>query len=78
MPVGTYLHLGNLVQLHKYGIEQAKMVYFSRKDQELPIVINSGASYSVTPNLKDSVGPIRECSTKELNGLNAPINAVGE
>jgi hypothetical protein len=59
-------------------MEQAKTVYFSRKDGELPIVIDSGASYSVTPNLQDFIGPIRECSTKELNGLNALINVVGE
>jgi hypothetical protein len=71
-------YLSNLVPPKEYGIEQAKTVYFSRKDRELPIVIDSGASYSVTPNLQDFVGPIRECSTKELNGLNAPINVVGE
>jgi hypothetical protein len=68
----------NLVPPKEYDIEQAKTVYFSRKDGEPPIVINSGASYSVTLNLQDFVGPIRECSTKELNGLNAPINVVGE
>jgi hypothetical protein len=62
----------------EYGIEQAKTVYFSRKDGGLPIVINSGASYSVTPNFQYFVGPIWKCSTKELNGLNAPIHAVGE
>jgi hypothetical protein len=70
--------VSKLVPPKEYGIEQAKTVYFSRKDGELPIVIDSGASYSVTPNLQDFVGPIRECSTKELNGLNAPINVVGE
>jgi hypothetical protein len=70
--------LSNLVPPKEYGIEQAKVVYFSRKDGELPIVIDSGASYSVTPNLQDFVGLICECSTKELNGLNAPINVVGK
>jgi hypothetical protein len=53
-----------LVPSPAYSIEQAKTVYFSRKDGELPIVIDSRASYLVTPNLTDFVGPIRDCSTK--------------
>ena len=53
-------------------------MYFSRKEGELPIVIGSGTSYSVTPNINDFVGPIRPCSTTELNGLNAKITVAGE
>ncbi len=53
-------------------------MYFSRKEGELPIVIGSGTSYSVTPNINDFVGPIRPCSTTELNGLNTKITVAGE
>jgi hypothetical protein len=55
---------------------RVKTVYFSQKEGELPIVINSGASYSVTLNINNFVGPIRPCSTNELNGLNAKIRTV--
>jgi hypothetical protein len=54
-------------------------VYLSRKQDKLPIVIDSGASYSVTPNLQDFVGPIEKCSTNELNSLkNSTIKVVGQ
>jgi hypothetical protein len=52
-------------------------VYLSKKRNELPIVIDSGASYSVTPTLDDFLGPIEPCSTKELNGLNTSIKVIG-
>jgi hypothetical protein len=52
-------------------------IYFSRKDNELPIVIDTGASVSVTPSLDDFLGPIWPCTTKELNGLNSSITVVG-
>jgi hypothetical protein len=52
------------------------MVYISRKQGELPIVIDSGASYSVTPTLEDFMGPIEPCSTSELNGLNVTIKEI--
>jgi hypothetical protein len=31
----------------------------------------------VTPNLENFLGPIRQCTTKELNGLNSSITTVG-
>jgi hypothetical protein len=55
-----------------------KTVYMSRKQDKLPIVIDSGALYSVTPNLADFVGPIEKCSTSELNGLNHTIKVIGQ
>jgi hypothetical protein len=68
-----------LVKSDIYGIEQAKIVYFLKKDGELPIVVDSGASYSITPNFNNSVVLIRECLTKEeLNELNTPMNVVGK
>jgi hypothetical protein len=38
-------------------------VYLSRKQGKLPIVLDSGAAYSVTPNMEDFMGPIELCST---------------
>jgi hypothetical protein len=55
---------------------QQQTIYFSRKDNELPIAIDTGASFSVMPR-KDFLGPIRQCTTKELNGLNSSITVVG-
>ena len=51
-------------------------VYFSRDKKELPIVLDTGASFCITPNVDDFVGPIEPCSTSELNGLNAKITVV--
>jgi hypothetical protein len=53
-------------------------VYFSRDKRELPIVLDTGASFCITPNVDDFVGPIESCSTSELNGLNAKIAVVGQ
>jgi hypothetical protein len=52
-------------------------VYFSRQEGELPIILDSGASHLVTPNHSDFLGPIRPCTTKELNGLNSSIQVIG-
>jgi hypothetical protein len=53
-------------------------LYLSRKDNDLPIVINSGASFSVSLTISDFAGAIRPCRTTHLNGLKGKINAVGE
>jgi hypothetical protein len=53
-------------------------LYLSRKDNDLPIVIDSGASFSVSPTISDFVGAIRPCRTTHLNGLKGKINVVGE
>jgi hypothetical protein len=62
---------------YQSNAEAKPTVYISQKRHELPIVIDSGASYSVTPTLADFIGPIEPCSTKELNGLNASIKVIG-
>jgi hypothetical protein len=55
-----------------------RTVYFSRQEGELPIVLDSGASYSVTPSLDNFLDPTRRpCATKERNGLNSLIKVVG-
>jgi hypothetical protein len=70
-------YLSNLVQPNEYGIEQAKTVYFLRKEGELPIVIDSGASYSVTPNLKDFIGPIHKMLDKRASRTKHPNQCYG-
>jgi hypothetical protein len=70
-------YLSNLVQPNEYGIEQAKTVYFLRKEGELPIVIDSRASYSVTPNLKDFIGPIRKMLDKRASRTRHPNQCCG-
>jgi hypothetical protein len=70
--------LANRDQYAMSSKDRVKTVYFSRKEGELPIVIDSGASFSVTPNIHDFVGPIRPCSRSELNGLNTKISVIGE
>jgi hypothetical protein len=54
-----------------------KTLYFSQKG-ELPIVIDSGTSFPVTPNINNLVGPIRPSSTSDFNGLNATITVISE
>jgi hypothetical protein len=54
------------------------ILYLSRKDNDLPIVINSGASLSVSLTISDFVSAIRPCCTTHLNGLKGKINVVGE
>jgi hypothetical protein len=44
-------------------------VYQARNNPELPIVIDSGASVSVTPHTRDFRGPLQTYPTKSLDGL---------
>jgi hypothetical protein len=53
-------------------------LYLSCKDNDLPIVIDSGASFLVSPTISDFVGAIQPCYTTHLNGLKGKINVVGE
>jgi hypothetical protein len=52
-------------------------LYISWKHNELPIVIDSRASYLVKPTLNSFIGPIKPCSTTKLNRLNATIKVIG-
>lgn len=47
---------------------------------DLPIVIDTGASFSLTPNLEDFVTKPIACGTKSLNGLSSktPVLGVGQ
>jgi hypothetical protein len=52
-------------------------VYQSRNHPELPIVIDAGASVSVTRHIRDFRGPFQKCPTKSLDGLSFKKNALG-
>ena len=53
-------------------------IYWSKHADEPPIVIDTGASVSLTPQPEDFVGPIRPPSLKSLQGLKGSVNIVGE
>ena len=55
-------------------------VYMSREDpSQIPVVIDTGASFSLTPVLKDFVGAIEASDVTSLNGLQGqtPVKGVG-
>ena len=45
---------------------------------EVPVVIDTGASFSLTPFREDFVGPMEETNTDNLQGLNAQAEVKGE
>jgi hypothetical protein len=55
-----------------------RTVYHSQNQQELPIVIDSGPSVSVTPNVADFVGLIKPYAVSGLKGINSEAKVVGE
>ena len=71
---------GNLPSEITDMLTQRMMVYLSDKgDDLLPIVIDSGASISLTANYNDFVGPIRPATITELKGLahTTKVHGVG-
>ena len=71
----------NLSHVHDLGSQaveafETRSVYFS-KNEELPIVIDTGASLSLTPTLSDFIGDIKPCKLKELTGLSTKTSVVG-
>jgi hypothetical protein len=51
------------------AVSATASVYFSHKDDCVPIVIDTGASVSVTPVLTDFLRPLRLFATANLKGL---------
>ncbi len=45
-------------QTYQIEYNQKPTVYFSRDKKKLPIVLNTGASFCITPNVDNFVGPI--------------------
>ena len=61
---------GNLPRSASTALSQRMMVYLSDQgDDLLPIIIDSGASISLTANYNDFVGPICPATITELQGL---------
>jgi len=51
-------------------------VYFSNRD-DLPIMIDTGGSKSVTPDKNDFIGDIRMADVNDLQGLSALMAVIG-
>jgi hypothetical protein len=60
------------------AVSTTASVYCSHKEDRVPIVIDTGASVSVTPVLTDSIGPLRPCATANLKGLSGSTEVIGE
>ena len=71
----------NLPRSEFTALSQRMTVYLSNQgDDLLPIVIDSGASISLTANYNDFVGPIRPATITELQGLShtTKVHGVGQ
>jgi hypothetical protein len=53
-------------------------VHCSQKENCYPIVIDTGALVSVTPILKDFIGPFHPCANANLQGLSGKTEVIGE
>jgi hypothetical protein len=60
------------------AVSATASVYCSHKEDCVPIVIDTGASVSVTPVLADFIGPLRPCVTANLKGLSGSTEVIGE
>jgi hypothetical protein len=57
-------------------LTRTRSVYFSTMD-DLPIVIDTGGSFSVTPNREDFEGDLRPANIDDLQGLAGPAVVAG-
>jgi hypothetical protein len=58
-------------------VSSTASVYQARNNPEFPIVVDSGASVSVTPHIRDFRGPLQKCPTKSLDGLSSKTEVLG-
>jgi hypothetical protein len=59
-------------------LSQQMSVYLSSNgDDILPIVIDTGATISLTPNINDFLGPIRPSTIPDLTGLDGTTHVHG-
>jgi hypothetical protein len=54
-----------------------RSIDFSNRPDDLPIVIDTGASTSLTPNIADFVGELQLSKTTEITGLNSTSTIKG-
>ena len=59
------------------SLTRRRQVYFSHTPDDLPIVIDSGASLTLTPNRSDFIGKLRVPKITELKGLNSNVKVTG-
>jgi hypothetical protein len=67
-------------QLNKSDITEltrGRSVYFTKDLNELPIVIDTGASMSLSPNRNDFMGDLKAPNVSELHGLSNTTKVVG-
>ena len=65
------------IQGHQSSYLNESRVYMSSKVDDYPIVIDLGASTSLSLNLRDFVRPPRPCDQKGLNGLSGSTSVEG-
>jgi hypothetical protein len=53
-------------------------VYFTPQREQCPIVLDTGASISLTPYREDFMGDIEKCKMKKLNGLTDSTAIMGQ
>jgi hypothetical protein len=58
-------------------VSSTASVYQARNNPEFTIMIDSGASVSVTPHIRDFRGPLQKCPTKSLDGLSSKTEVLG-
>jgi hypothetical protein len=59
------------------GVSNTASVYHARYFPEFPIGIDSGASISVMPHIRDVFGPLQKIPTKSLDGLSSDNEVLG-
>jgi hypothetical protein len=60
------------------AVSTTALVYSAHRDDSVPIVIDTGASVSVTPVITDFLGPLHPCATGNLKGLSGTTEVIGE
>ena len=74
----TNLATGTPTEATHAATTSGPTVYFNDKHEDAPVVIDTGASMSITPNLSDFVTPLHACKITELNGLSHKSPVLGE
>ena len=64
------------VELTDFELSPTAQIYTATTD-ELPIVIDTGASVTLTPNPNDFIGPIRPSNKTKVNGLSSSTTVAG-
>jgi hypothetical protein len=63
---------------YQTSLESCPYVLEAVDDSKIPIVVDTGASISITPNVTDFIGQIRKASCESLQGLGDSSKVSGE